>query len=170
LNDLPPNIIRNPIPHPAGPGRFVFQSLGARPPASVHPISWLDRYAAGGLDGLEDRKPRPRRVWNRIDEEVRRQVIALALDEPELSAREVAVAFTDRQRCYVSTDTPHLLDLLVAYATVSRRHARLSLTGDALQAEDLGSTNGTAISGEPATLYAGNKLKLGDVDLMVRQL
>jgi transposase InsO family protein len=64
--------------------------------------SWLDRYAGDGLDGLEDRKPRPRRVWNRIGEEVRRQVIALALDEPELSAREVAVAFTDRQRCYVS--------------------------------------------------------------------
>ena len=46
--------------------------------------------------------PGPRRVWNRIGEEVRRQVIALALDEPQLSAREVAVAFTDRQRCYVS--------------------------------------------------------------------
>ena len=23
--------------------------------------AWLDRYAAGGLDALEDRKPRPRR-------------------------------------------------------------------------------------------------------------
>ena len=54
--------------------------------------SWLDRYAGDALDGLEDRKPRPRRVWNRIGEEVRRQVIDLALDEPELSAREVAVA------------------------------------------------------------------------------
>jgi putative transposase len=64
--------------------------------------SWLDRHAAGGLEGLEDRKPRPRRVWNRIGEAVRRQVIALALDEPELSPREVAVAFTDRRRCYVS--------------------------------------------------------------------
>ena len=50
--------------------------------------SWLDRYAGDGLDDLEDRKPRPRRVWNRIGEEVRRQVIDLALDEPELSARE----------------------------------------------------------------------------------
>ena len=59
--------------------------------------SWLDRHAADGPDGLEDRKPRPRRVWNRIGEEVRRKVIALALEEPELSAREVAVAFTDRE-------------------------------------------------------------------------
>jgi class 3 adenylate cyclase len=67
-------------------------------------------------------------------------------------------------------------DLVVAHATVSRRHARLLMTGDALQVEDLGSTNGTAISGkmlkagEPAVLHAGNKLKLGDVDLLVRQL
>src|SRR5690606_6612490 len=28
--------------------------------------AWLDRYAAGGFDALEDRKPRPKRVWNRI--------------------------------------------------------------------------------------------------------
>ena len=67
-------------------------------------------------------------------------------------------------------------DLVVAHATVSRRHARLSLAGDGLQVEDLGSTNGTAISGkmlragEPATLRAGSKLKLGDVDLLVRQV
>jgi hypothetical protein len=32
---------------------------------------------------------------------MRRQVIALALDELELSAREVAVAFADRQRCHI---------------------------------------------------------------------
>jgi class 3 adenylate cyclase len=67
-------------------------------------------------------------------------------------------------------------DLVVAHATVSRRHARLSLGGDGLQVEDLGSTNGTAIggkklrAGEPASLHAGNRLKLGDVDLLVRQL
>jgi class 3 adenylate cyclase len=67
-------------------------------------------------------------------------------------------------------------DLVVAHATVSRRHARLLMSGDALQVEDLGSTNGTAIggkmlkAGEPAVLHAGNKLKLGDVDLLVRQL
>ena len=67
-------------------------------------------------------------------------------------------------------------DLVVAHATVSRRHARLSLSGEALQVEDLGSTNGTAVGGkplrpgEPAALHAGNKLRLGDVDLLIRQL
>ena len=65
-------------------------------------------------------------------------------------------------------------DLVVAHATVSRRHARLTLAGEALQIEDLGSTNGTAVntkplqSGAPMALQAGAKLKLGDVELNVR--
>lgn len=64
--------------------------------------TWLDRYHAGGLDGLEDRRPRPRRIWNRIPDDVRDKVVALALDDPELSSREVAVTFTDRERSFVS--------------------------------------------------------------------
>jgi class 3 adenylate cyclase len=67
-------------------------------------------------------------------------------------------------------------DLVVAHPTVSRRHAKLSLAGDALTVEDLGSTNGTSIDGkalrqtEPVTLRAGAKVRLGDVDMLVRQL
>jgi putative transposase len=64
--------------------------------------AWLNRYAAGGLDALEDRKPRPKRVWNRIPDEVRDKVIERALDAPELSPREVAVAFTDAEKTFVS--------------------------------------------------------------------
>jgi transposase InsO family protein len=64
--------------------------------------AWLDRYAAGGFEALEDRKPQPERVWNRIPDDVRQRIIKLALDEPELSPREIAVTFTDRKRSYVS--------------------------------------------------------------------
>ena len=46
---------------------------------------WYDRYVAGGLDALEDRKPMPGRVWNRIPDDVRRQVVEFALEEPELT-------------------------------------------------------------------------------------
>jgi hypothetical protein len=66
-------------------------------------------------------------------------------------------------------------DLVVAHATVSRRHARLTLSGEALQIEDLGSTNGTAVNeialkaGAPVALNAGAKLRLGDVALGIRQ-
>ena len=64
--------------------------------------AWLDRYAAGGLDALEDHRPRPRRVWNRIPDVVREKIVQLALDEPDRSPREIAVTFTDRERSFVS--------------------------------------------------------------------
>jgi transposase InsO family protein len=46
---------------------------------------------------LNDRRPRPDRIWNRIPDVVRDNVIQLALDEPALSPRELAVRFTDSQ-------------------------------------------------------------------------
>ena len=48
-----------------------------------------------GPDGLEDRSPRPGRVWNRIPDPVRERLLALALEVPELSSRELAIRFTD---------------------------------------------------------------------------
>ncbi len=63
---------------------------------------WYDRYLALGEAGLEDRSPHPGRVWNRIPDEVRDRIVALALDEPELSPRELAVRFTDTKRHFVS--------------------------------------------------------------------
>jgi len=67
-------------------------------------------------------------------------------------------------------------ELAVPHPTVSRRHARLFLAGEALQIEDLGSTNGTAVNGTavvagaPVALQAGSRLRLGDVELSVRQI
>ncbi len=64
--------------------------------------AWYDRYQSGGLDALEDHRPKPLRVGNRIPDDVREKILELALDEPDLSPREVAVAFTDRKRSFVS--------------------------------------------------------------------
>jgi transposase InsO family protein/transposase-like protein len=63
---------------------------------------WYDRYLAFGEAGLADRSPHPGRVWNRIPDEVRERIVKLALDEPELSPRELAVRFTDTQKHFVS--------------------------------------------------------------------
>jgi len=63
---------------------------------------WYDRYVALGKAGLEDRKPHPGRVWNRIPDEIREGIVRLALDETELSPRELAVRFTDTERHFVS--------------------------------------------------------------------
>ena len=52
---------------------------------------WYDRYLSVGAEALEDRSPRPLYVWKRIPDDVRQQIVDLALDEPELSPRELAV-------------------------------------------------------------------------------
>jgi putative transposase len=51
---------------------------------------------------LNDRSPRPDRVWNRIPDAVRDNLIQLALDQPALSPRALAVRFTDTQSYFES--------------------------------------------------------------------
>ena len=63
---------------------------------------WYDRYSSGGPEALNDRPPRPDRVWNRIPDRVREKLIQLALEEPALSPRELAVHFTDAESYFVS--------------------------------------------------------------------
>ena len=63
---------------------------------------WYDRYRAVGEAGLEDRRPHPGRVWNKIPDHVRQAVIDLAIEETDLSPRELAVHFTDTKKYFVS--------------------------------------------------------------------
>lgn len=83
---------------------------------------WYDRYLTGGAEALEDRSPRPLRVWNRIPDDVRQQIVDMALDEPDLSPRELAVRFTDTQRYFVSEASVYRLlkahDLITSPAFV----------------------------------------------------
>jgi len=64
--------------------------------------SWYRRYLEGGPEALVDRKPRPRRVWNRIPDRVREQVIETALMHTQLSPRELACRMTDRESEFFS--------------------------------------------------------------------
>ena len=70
---------------------------------------WYDKYQTGGVDALEDQISRPNKVWNRIPDPVREEVVELALDEPELSPREVAVRFTDTKSYFVSESSVYRL-------------------------------------------------------------
>jgi len=81
------------------PVRHTLAKLGI-PRASFY--RWYDRYSGGGPEALNDRSPRPDRVWNRIPDPVRQQIVQLALDEPALSPRELAVRFTDTKGYFVS--------------------------------------------------------------------
>ncbi|MCP4208425.1 MAG: IS3 family transposase [Shimia sp.] len=66
---------------------------------------WYDRYLQRGEAGLEDQSPKPKHVWNRVPDEVKRKVVSFALKETELSPRELAVTFTDQERYFVSEST-----------------------------------------------------------------
>lgn len=63
---------------------------------------WYGQYQAGGPEALEDRPSQPSRIWNRIPDEIRTQIVDLALEQPELSPRELAVRFTDSKAYFVS--------------------------------------------------------------------
>ncbi|WP_412071521.1 IS3 family transposase [Roseobacter sp.] len=66
---------------------------------------WYDRYLQRGKAGLQDQSPKPKHVWNHVPTEVKRKVVNLALQETELSPRELAVTFTDQERYFVSEST-----------------------------------------------------------------
>ncbi len=88
---------------------------------------WYDLYRSGGPEALEDRAPRPSRVWNRIPDAVRQQIVQLALDQPELSPRELAVRFTDTESYFVSEASVYRLlkahDLITSPAFIVMKAA-----------------------------------------------
>ena len=83
---------------------------------------WYDRYLQRGEAGLQDQSPKPRHVWNRIPDVVRRKVVKLALQETELSPRELAVTFTDQEGYFVSEASTYrilkALDLITSPAFI----------------------------------------------------
>jgi len=83
---------------------------------------WYDRYQTGGPERLDDRSPRSDRVWNRIPDEVRERIRQLALNEPALSPRELAVRFTDTESYFVSEASVYrllkALDLIASPAFI----------------------------------------------------
>jgi transposase InsO family protein len=88
------------------PARRTLEILGI---ARSSFYRWYDRYQQGGPEALADRPSRPDRVWNRIPNEIRAQIIEMALDHPELSPRELAVRFTDEKRYFVSESSVYRL-------------------------------------------------------------
>ncbi len=75
------------------PVRRTLDQLGI--PKSTF-YGWYERYREGGDGALADVRPGCNRVWNRLPEKVRESLLTLALERPELSARELAVLYTER--------------------------------------------------------------------------
>lgn len=86
---------------------------------------WYDLWLEGGVDALEDQSPHPRSVWNKISDERRQAFIDFALDHEDLTARELAVKYTDEKCYFISESSAYRIlraaDLLTApaYVTIS---------------------------------------------------
>lgn len=81
------------------PVRRTLEKLGILPGSFYR---WYAKYRTGGVAALDDKPSAPSRVWNRIPDDVRAEIIGLALDCPEMSPRELAAKFTDTRKYYVS--------------------------------------------------------------------
>jgi putative transposase len=106
------------------PVRRTLEKLGI-PRATFY--RWYDLYQTGGPEALDDRSPRPDRVWNRIPDDVRERIRTLALDEPALSPRELAVRFADTESYFVSEASVYrllkVLDLIASPAFIVMKAA-----------------------------------------------
>ena len=89
--------------------------------------NWYDRYLDKGIEGLKDKKPVPKAVWNRVPDDKRKQLVDLALDEPELSSRELAVRFTEDTGYFISEATAYRIlkeyDLITSPAWIVMKAA-----------------------------------------------
>jgi putative transposase len=81
------------------PAKRTLDKLGI-PRATFY--RWYERYREGGPEALSDHRSQPDRVWNRIPDDVRHQIIDPTLEIPESSPRELAVRFTDEKQYFVS--------------------------------------------------------------------
>ena len=88
------------------PARRTLEMLGIKPATFYR---WYDRFRSGGSEALEDQPSKPDRVWNRIPDAIRQDVVTMALEQSELSPRELATRFTDTNGYYVSESSVYRL-------------------------------------------------------------
>ena len=88
---------------------------------------WYDRYLEGGPEALADKPSSPSRVLSRVSEAIHDQIIDMALEQSELSPRELAVRIADEHRYFVPEATVYRLlkahDLIISPAFVVMKAA-----------------------------------------------
>ncbi|MCP4811138.1 MAG: transposase, partial [Planctomycetaceae bacterium] len=84
------------------PARQTLAMLGI--PSSTF-YRWYDLFQDGGVEALQDSSPKPKSVWNRVPDDKREQITDFALENEDLTPRELAVKFTDTKRYFVSEST-----------------------------------------------------------------
>lgn len=106
------------------PVKRTLEMLGVSRPTFYR---WYELYRRFGEVGLEDRTSHPGRIWNRIPDHVRQDMLEMALARPELSPRELAVTFTDERAYFVSEASVYRLlrshDLITSPAYIVMKAA-----------------------------------------------
>ena len=64
--------------------------------------NWYGKYLKRGFDGLAPKSRSRNTYWNKIPEKIRTDVVNMALDYPEESARNLAWKMTDERKSYIS--------------------------------------------------------------------
>ena len=89
--------------------------------------NWYRRYQEDGFEGLGPKKPKARTFWNKIPEEVKEQVVCEALEQTELSPRELACRITDTKEYFISESSVYRIlkshDLITSPAYILMRDA-----------------------------------------------
>jgi putative transposase len=78
---------------------------------------WYRRYLEDGYDGLSDKKPTPGRIWNKIPDPIKEQIVDIALEHPDKSPRQLAWFITDEYEYYISESS--IYRILKAYDLIT---------------------------------------------------
>ena len=78
---------------------------------------WYRTYVDNGPEGLAPKPSTRRQFWNRIPDNERERVVEVALEKPELSARELAWHITDNEGWFISERS--IYRILKAYDLVT---------------------------------------------------
>lgn len=83
---------------------------------------WYANYEKYGIDGLAYKKTGPKRFWNKIPESEKQMIVKKALEEPELTPRELAWKITDAEGYFISESSVYRIlksfDLITSPAYV----------------------------------------------------
>ena len=92
---------------------------------------WYRAYERDGLDGLKNHSRSSRKHWNRIPDSVRELVVDVALQQPELTPRELAWHLTDTHEYFISESS--VCRILKAHDLVTSPQFVVMSAADAFQ-------------------------------------
>ena len=90
--------------------------------------NWYGRYFESGYDGLAPKASSSKRFWNKIPDFVKDQVVEIALEEPDMSPRELSYHITDKYQYFMSESSVYRI--LKSYDLITSPAFILMSAGD----------------------------------------